>query len=91
MNNIQQRWSKFLKMEFPDPAHGLAFNLEEFDSSIAGCISSYIASGTLTEDKKTILQDCVTDLSDAMSKIPGESKEYFAELLSISQEVLTKV
>jgi len=95
MNEIYKQWNDFQNQRYPEGFGGEeidGIDLTELDSSIAGCVSTFISSGEkLDPERIKILKNCVSDLEKVIQKIRKEGKSYFSNLHKLGNLVLIQV
>lgn len=90
VQTIQSIWEHFKMRPYPDEAHIDNLELEQLDTFMAGCISSYLSnSGKLDANKMQILQKCIIDLNKDIDKIPDSARKRF-DLLSVLSSIVLK-
>ncbi len=89
--DIPKVWEMHLSAPFPSCARGRevsGVDLVLLDSSAAGCISTFIASGRIDDEQAHVLRRSLLLLGDAMNGLPSESRPYFERLAGIGRAVL---
>jgi len=89
MTEIRDLWEKHSRSEFPHEAYEAEIDFVSIDSFAAGVISSFLESSrALNSDSVIALSRCVEELSVATTDLQGEMKNYFLNLLKLSELVL---
>lgn len=91
-DDIATRWNNWSRLPFPAGVHEIewdATDLINIDTFSAGCISTYVGNrGKLDQKRIDVLRGCTVDLDVVLPDLTGDIRDYFSELLVLSQEVL---
>jgi len=91
MNNLNQVWSEFMKLPFPEISTEIdEFNLMLEDTNAAGCITYFLKHKTLDKNRIEILSKSRNNISKVIPKLKDSDKNYFKELLEIINMVLER-
>jgi hypothetical protein len=91
--DIQKAWEPHISTAFPSSARGVEIDgvdLVLLDSSTAGFISTFVASGRLASDQVDGLRTCLALLADVVAKLPSDSRAYFGHLADLGRAVFER-
>jgi hypothetical protein len=93
-NSIVSLWKEHNESSFPIKLKCKDFNGIDFitlDSTIAGCISTFIKNGNLNNQKTAILGMCYRDTNYVIPFLEKEEAIYFERLEKLSKIILKKI
>jgi hypothetical protein len=85
-------WTEHASKPFPRALAGEEFDgkdLALLDSTTAGCISTFLGTGSLDADRLAMLDACVQSLSRVCPELPDENRDFFVTLQEIAERVVT--
>ena len=93
--NLSLLWLEHSQSKFPDGYGGVDVNgicVSSLDSSISGCISSYINHGSknISAAKLKILQENEPKLEGILIFLEGDSLKYFSRLHEMCSYVISE-
>jgi hypothetical protein len=92
MEEIEKLWQFHLASSFPEDVVGKDIegkDLVSLDTSVAGCIMSFIDDyGSLKKGKRAVLLKCRESLQRVVPHLKGEANSYFSRLLKMSELAL---
>ncbi len=91
---VNQLWRQHAAAPFPTVARGLevaGHDLVSLDSATAGCISTFLDSGTLDKRRLSILGLCYQNLALVIPDLEGEGRAYFDRLHKMAGLVLETI
>jgi hypothetical protein len=89
METVKKLWDEYLGLTYPSDIHQRHSDLEIIESTIAGCISSFIATdGKLDAERIKILKKYLVLLESQTNEMPDSAKSYFARLHTLGTLVL---
>jgi hypothetical protein len=91
--DLTARWERFVMRPFPRRLAGqdvAGIEPALLDTEAAGCVSTFVARGALDPRTRDIAAACAADLRRLVAALEGEPADYFAELLALTEAVLTK-
>ena len=91
---IERLWANHRSRRFPAGLGGkdvAGVCVVLLDSSAAGCISTYLSSGSLDAERVRILKECRRQLSVVIPVLQSGQATYFEELSRLIDSVLSKV
>jgi len=94
MKELEKLWTEFKEISFPSSLAGEkieGIDPVSVDTFSAGCISSFLASGMLDEEKKKTLKECMSELRILNPKLVGESQVYFGKLYRLCELVYSQL
>lgn len=89
--DITQLWNEFKNLPYPAEAHIAEKDFELSESTIAGCIDSYLATTRLEDEKREALKGSLEYLNLHESELPSEARSYFEKLQALGRSVLQEV
>jgi hypothetical protein len=93
VTDIATGWEAHLTAKFPAAARGQevdGVDLVLVDTYAAGCIQTFVDTGSLDARRLDVLRGCVDDLERALPSLLGDTSTYFARLLDLGRSILTK-
>jgi hypothetical protein len=94
MKEIEKSWNEFRDKPFPVAYTGMEVEcicITTVDTFAAGCIDTFVDRGRLDRRRISVLKDCAKDLGVVVKHLDGEAKDYFEQLRSLAEQVLSKV
>jgi hypothetical protein len=91
--DIQREYESFARAPFPPAAREEEINgvdLVLLDSTAAGCIQFFAASGFLDAQRTRALEGCVKELEKVVPLLIEDAAAYFGWLLALSREVIAR-
>jgi hypothetical protein len=91
---LDQLWRQHEAAPFPAVGRGLevaGHDLVTLDSATAGCISTFLDSGTLDKGRLSILGLCYHDLAVVVPEMEGDGRAYFDRLRKMAGLVLETI
>ena len=92
VSEVKTMWNEWKSIPFPSDYAGEDVEgicAVSLDTYTAGCIDTFISrKGSLDSKRISILKKCEKDLEIVTSKLEGEAKLYFEQLLLMTQKVL---
>ena len=91
---LNQLWRQHAAAPFPTVARGLevaGHDLVSLDSATAGCVSTFLDSGTLDKWRLSILGLCYHNLALVVPELEGEERVYFDRLHKMAGLVLETI
>ena len=89
METVKKLWEEYLGLTYPGDIHQRHSDLEIIETTIAGCISAFIASdGKLDPARIGILKKYMVLLESHTKELPDSAKAYFARLHTLGSLVL---
>lgn len=88
---LEEDWQTFRSTRFPNAYGGIdvaGICVTMLDSDAAGCVSSYLLSGSLDDERIRVLQGCERMLLRVIPELPAQPASYFESLLSLVTRVL---
>jgi hypothetical protein len=93
VTDIATGWKAHLAAAFPAAARGRevgGVDLVMVDTYAAGCIQTFVDTGSLDARRREVLRGCVDDLERTVPSLVGDASTYFARLLDLGRSILTK-
>jgi len=94
MDSLRGEWDKLKSRPFPrsgfvsDDQRG---ELAGADSFAAGCILSFIATGSLDNTRIAVLKGCLTDIERELPALSAEAKDYFERFSEIGKSIISQL
>ncbi|MCC7500317.1 hypothetical protein IT396_00730 [Candidatus Nomurabacteria bacterium] len=87
-SELNKLWQEHQTSTYPDEAHVSNLDFELADSIIAGCVSSFLESGTLENEKQEALNGSIEYISQHERELPNNAQPYFERLKTMGNLVL---
>jgi len=95
VSEVKAMWVEWKVIPFPSDYSGKDVEnicVVSLDSYTAGCIDTFLSrKGSLDAERISILKKCEKDLETVTTKLEGDAKLYFEQLLQMTQKVLAIV
>ncbi|MBN1911166.1 MAG: hypothetical protein JW818_15575 [Pirellulales bacterium] len=86
LEKIRRLWAEFRKKPFPEGLAGEDINgvcVTSLDTFAAGCVDTYVCSGSLDRVKRDVLESSLVELDRILPELEDYPREYFLLLKEI--------